>query len=127
LTPRRCASFPPIPTKRWQDVRAACSYFALPRKLEKVLPVLGLPLEKDTAGQRLVRSLSRRNRKGVYPEITPEILVRVCAYNRIDVAAVEALHGVVGTLSETERRVWELGRAVSCSITARPPDGGPDN
>jgi DNA polymerase bacteriophage-type len=105
--------FPPISTERWIDVRAACSYLALPRKLEKVLPVLGLPVVKDTAGQRLVRNLSRPDRKGVYPEITPEILQRVRDYNQIDVRAVETLHTAVGILSEGERRIWELDQKIN--------------
>ena len=39
--------------------RATCCCFALPRSLDKTLAALGLPIEKDKAGQRLVRSLSR--------------------------------------------------------------------
>jgi hypothetical protein len=105
--------FPPISAERWIDVRATCSYLALPRKLEKVLPVLGLPIVKDSAGQRLVRSLSKPNKQGIYPEITPEILQRICDYNRSDVDAVEKLHTAVGTLPEGERRVWELDQKIN--------------
>ena len=61
--------------------------FALPRSLDKALAALGLPIEKDKEGQRLVRSLSRPNRKtGAYPELTPAIVERVAEYNRIDIA-----------------------------------------
>ena len=63
--------FPPIPTQRWVDLRAAASYFALPRSLDKALNALGLPIGKDKEGQRLVRSLSRPDRKtGAYPGLT---------------------------------------------------------
>jgi hypothetical protein len=55
--------FAPIPIARWVDAQAVCSYLALPRSLGKVLPVLGAPIVKDEAGKRLVRSLSRPNRK----------------------------------------------------------------
>ena len=79
--------FPPIPTQRWVDLRATASSFALPRSLDKALAALGLPIEKDKEGQRLVRSLSRPNRKtGAYPELTPAIVERVAEYNRIDIA-----------------------------------------
>jgi hypothetical protein len=84
--------FPPIPTERWIDVRAACSYLALPRKLEKVLPVLGLSVTKDVAGQRFIRGLSRPNRQGVYPALTEAVLRRVVEYNRSDLRALEALY-----------------------------------
>jgi hypothetical protein len=48
--------FAPILTKRWVDLRATCCCLALPRSLDKALTALGLPVEKDKAGQRLVRS-----------------------------------------------------------------------
>ena len=56
-------AFAPISTKRWVDLRATCCSFALPRSLDKALTALGLPVKKDKEGQRLVRSLSRPNRK----------------------------------------------------------------
>ena len=85
--------FPAIPTRRWIDLRATASCFALPRSLDKALVALGLPIEKDKEGQRLVRSLSRPDRKtGAYPELTPAIVERVAAYNRIDILALEAMH-----------------------------------
>jgi hypothetical protein len=93
--------FPPISTERWTDVRAVCSYLALPRKLEKVLPVLGLSVTKDVAGQRFIKSLSRPNRKGDYPVLTEAVLRRVVEYNRSDLRALEALYGALaGDLNE---------------------------
>jgi len=105
--------FPPIPTERWIDLRAVCSYLALPRKLEKVLPVLGLPVVKDVSGQRLIRRLSKPDRKGVYPEITPEVLQRIIAYNRVDMHAVDALYAAAGTLPDAERLVWVLDQQIN--------------
>jgi DNA polymerase bacteriophage-type len=107
--------FPPIPTRRWIDLRATCSYFALPRSLDKALAALGLPIEKDKAGQRLVRSLSRLDRKtGAYPELTPAIVERVAEYNRIDIVALEAMRGQgLGVLSPAEQAVWELDQRIN--------------
>jgi DNA polymerase len=107
--------FPPIPTERWIDLRASCSFFGLPRALDKALAALGLPIEKDKEGQRLVRSLSRPNRKtGVYPELTPEIVERVAKYNRIDILALEAMRERgLGRLSAAERAVWELDQRIN--------------
>jgi hypothetical protein len=85
-------AFAPISTKRWVDLRATCCSFALPRSLDKALTALGPPVKKDKEGQRLVRSLSRPNRKtGAYPEFTPAIIERVVEYNRIDILALEAM------------------------------------
>jgi DNA polymerase len=105
---------PEIPLSRWNNTQAACSYFALPRKLGKVLPVIGADVVKDDAGRRLVLSLSRPHRKtGKYPEFTPEALERVSAYNKIDVEGLTAIHNAVGTLPEHEREVWELDQRIN--------------
>jgi DNA polymerase len=107
--------FPPILDQRWIDQRATASALALPRKLEEILPALGLPIEKDNEGQRLVRSLSRPDRRsGKYPELTPEILARVAKYNRLDIAALEAMHSQgLGALPASERAVWELDQKIN--------------
>jgi DNA polymerase len=107
--------FPPIPTPRWVDLRATCSSLALPRALDKALAALGLPIEKDKEGQRLVRSLSRPNRRsGLYPELTPAIVERVAAYNRIDILALEAMRKQgLGRLSAAEKAVWELDQRIN--------------
>jgi DNA polymerase len=105
---------PEIPLSRWNNTQAACSYFALPRTLGKVLPVIGAEVAKDDAGRRLVLSLSRPSRKtGKYPEVTPEVLERVSAYNRIDVDGLTAIHAAVGALPEYERRVWQLDQTIN--------------
>jgi DNA polymerase len=107
--------FPPIPSERWVDLRAACCAFALPRSLDKALAALGLPIEKDKEGQRLVRSLSSPNRRtGAYPELAPAILERVAAYNRIDILALEAMRARgLGHLSAAEQAVWELDQKIN--------------
>jgi DNA polymerase len=107
--------FAPISTKRWVDLRATCCSFALPRSLDKALTALGLPVKKDKEGQRLIRSLSRPNRKtGAYPELTPAIVKRVAEYNRIDIVALEAMRGQgLGRLSAAEQAVWELDQRIN--------------
>ena len=99
--------FPSIETRRWGDLRATASALALPRSLDKALVALGLPIKKDKEGQRLVRSLSRPNRKtGAYPELTPAIIERVVEYNHIDIVALEAMRGQgLGRLSAAEQAV----------------------
>ena len=107
--------FPSIETRRWVDLRATASSLALPRSLDKALVALGLPIKKDKEGQRLVRSLSRPNRKtGAYPELTPAIVERVAVYNRIDIVALEAMRGQgLGRLSTPEQAVWELDQKIN--------------
>ena len=107
--------FPPIPTRRWIDFRSTCCYLTLPRSLDKALVVLGLPIEKDKAGQRLVRSLSKPDRKTkAYPELTPEIVERVAGYNRIDILALEVMYEQgLSTLPAPEQAVWELDQRIN--------------
>ena len=108
-------AFAPISTKRWVDLRATASSFALPRSLDKALAALGLPIEKDKEGQRLVRSLSRPDRKtGAYPELTPAIIERVARYNHIDILALEAMHKQgLGALPTAEQAIWELDQKIN--------------
>jgi hypothetical protein len=107
--------FPPIPTGRWIDLRATCSSLALPRSLDKALAALSLPIAKDKGGQRLVRSLSRPDRKtGLYPALTPAIVERVAAYNKLDILALEAIHKQgLGRLNAAEQAVWELDQKIN--------------
>jgi len=106
--------FPPIPLERWDDARATSSYLALPRSLEKVLPVIGSTVVKDTAGRRLVLSLSRPNKTtGAYPEVTAEILQKVFAYNQSDVDGLAQIHSAVGSLEGRERAIWELNHRIN--------------
>jgi len=75
---------------------------------------LKLPVVKDKAGRRLTLSLSRRGRKtGRYPEITPEKLERVAAYNRLDVDGTAAINDALGRLPKRERRVWEFDQRIN--------------
>ena len=112
-------AFAPISTKRWVDLRATCCSFALPRSLDKALTALGLPVKKDKEGQRLVRSLSRPNRKtGAYPELTPAIIERVVEYNRIDIVALEAMRKQgLARLTTSEQAVWELDQRINAGAT----------
>jgi DNA polymerase len=106
--------FPAIPLARWIDARATCSYLALPRSLDKVLPVIGSEIVKDKVGRTLVLSLSRPSLKtGDYPEITSEIRQRSRQYNQIDVDGLVDVHAAVGSLDGREREVWRLDHTIN--------------
>jgi DNA polymerase len=106
--------FPTISIDRWDNAQATCAYLALPRALDKVLPVIGSEIVKDAAGRCLTLSLSRPHRKtGEYPEAPPEVLERVAEYNKIDVNALVAIHTATGSLEGHERRVWELDQRIN--------------
>lgn len=50
---------PPIPPERWDCTMARCLAHGLPAKLETAAKVLGLSEQKDMAGSKLTRSLSK--------------------------------------------------------------------
>jgi DNA polymerase len=105
--------YAPIPAERWIDTMAICAYNALPLELDGALKVLGLPIEKDKKGKALTLSLSRPNRKGIYPEITPEIQTRVGTYCHVDRGGAAAIYRMVGVLPERERAVWLFDHAIN--------------
>jgi DNA polymerase len=59
------------------------------------------------------RRLDDARKAGKYPEITPEVLERVSAYNKIDVDGLTAIHRATEGLSERERQVWELDQTIN--------------
>jgi DNA polymerase len=75
---------------------------------------LKLPIEKDTAGSRLVVRLSKRYRDtGIRPEITPEVLDRIARYNRTDVECLIAVDRILGPLPDQERQVWKIDQIIN--------------
>lgn len=98
---------PPIPIAQWHCTMARCAELALPQKLERVLPVLNLPMTKDTAGSKLTIGLSKPDKvTGLLPEITPAILTRVDTYCASDIYGQVALHRRLGWQGPEERAVW---------------------
>jgi DNA polymerase bacteriophage-type len=105
--------FPEIPRRRWRDTMAVCAYKALPQSVEEVVQVLRLPYPKDMEGNRLTLSLSRPNKKGYYPERTPEVLERVMAYCQRDVEAQVAIRKRLGELPPEELEVWFFDQEIN--------------
>lgn len=106
--------WPDIPNERWHDTAARCANLALPRGLEKVLPLLSLPVQKDMEGNRLTLGLSRINKKtGMYPPLTDAVRERVSDYCAIDVEGQSALHKRIGWLPPEERVTYLLDQEIN--------------
>lgn len=97
--------WPDVVNNRWEDTQATCAYKVLPLKLEHVVKVLGLPIEKDMAGSKFTVALSKPNRKG-HLDRSDAALDRVTAYCHQDCEAELAVLRRVGDLSRAERAVW---------------------
>jgi DNA polymerase len=105
--------FPEVPLSRWHDTMARAQQLVLPAGLDDVLRVLRLAAQKDMEGSRLTVGLSRPDKKGCYPAVTPEVLHRVGLYCLQDVAGQAALHRRIGWLPAHERPIWELSQRMN--------------
>src|ERR1700688_4424734 len=105
--------WPELPAERWADTLAKCAMLTLDQKLEMVLTQLRIPQVKDTEGTKAVLTLSRTDRKGNYPERTPELMERIYAYNLRDIDSQVALHKRIGWLPPGEREVWLLDQTIN--------------
>lgn len=105
--------WPDVPVEQWHDTQARCANLVLPLKLEKVAEVLGLKQQKDMEGSRLTKSLSKLDKKGYLPALTPAVLHRVGQYCTQDTRTQLELHQRIGWLSPSEREVWLLNQKMN--------------
>jgi len=103
----------PVPNSRWHDSLARCANLCIPQDLDSAVRVLRLANLKDAEGSDLTIGLSKADRHGNYPEITPAILDRVSLYCMDDVRAQRELHNRVGFLSTAETQVWKLDQRIN--------------
>ena len=104
----------PVPLQQWHDTSARALQLALPASLDNVLKALRLPFEKDKDGTKAVLTLSKPDKRGHYPERTPELKARIEHYCLDgDVEQQWALHRRLGWLPPAERAVWELSQEMN--------------
>ncbi len=58
--------FPPVKDEQWVDTAAEAAALALPRSLDQAARVLGLDVEKDMAGRRLMLQMAKPRKIGAY-------------------------------------------------------------
>ncbi|MDR3562026.1 MAG: hypothetical protein P4N59_11410 [Negativicutes bacterium] len=105
--------FANIPNSRWHDTMATCAMKVLPLELERAATVLRLQTQKDMEGRKLTLGLSRFNKKGALPVLTPEVRQRVIQYCEIDIDTQSDLHERIGYLTPEERQVWLLDQRIN--------------
>jgi DNA polymerase len=105
--------FPPIPIERWECTLAVCAHKALPLALDKAASALGLTVEKDKEGNRLTLSMSRFDKKGYLPELTPEKRDRIAQYCDQDVRVERQIEQRVGRLGAHERKIWMYDQIIN--------------
>jgi DNA polymerase len=137
----RVFGWPPIAREQWRCSAAKAAYYSLPRALENAVAALGLPIEKDMEGSKLMKKISKPRKvlkkeraeliaKGWPPERIErtvfwhegvDIFERLWAYCVTDVDAEHGFSEVLPDLPPMELRIWQMDqdmnlRGVKCDI-----------
>jgi len=106
---------PPLPFEQMDCTAARAAVMALPRSLEGAGAAMGLAIQKDDKGSRLMKQMAkpRKPRKGEDPDAIlwwddDERRQRLGEYCIRDVETERALGKVVLPLTKEEREVWLL-------------------
>jgi DNA polymerase len=106
-----------LPPSRWVCTAAMASACALPRSLDMVTKVLGLPFQKDSEGARLIQKLCKPRKPSKHNSSTrvtdPKLIERLALYCRRDIEAEVSLFTTLPMLSPKEQKVWELDQAIN--------------
>ena len=106
--------WPPLPLEKLRCSAAKAAMHALPRSLDGACQALGLPVQKDAEGYRLMLKMCkpRPRKEGELPGIlwhdNPKDLERLYEYCKTDVLAEECLSNALRDLPEQEQRLWQL-------------------
>lgn len=111
--------WPVIPEDRWYCSAAKAAYHGLPRKLEDACIALGLDVQKDAEGSRLMKQMAKPRpnwkKTGQGPKWFDNVarLERLYEYCKQDVRAEYALSQALDDLPPTERKLWLLDQRIN--------------
>lgn len=97
--------------EQWHCTAALAAAMAVPRSLEEALRVMGVPVQKDMEGYRLMMQMARprkptKDHPGLRWWDEPAKIERLIAYCKVDVDGERALGARLRKLSPTERAVY---------------------
>lgn len=104
--------WPPLPIEKLRCSAAKASMHALPRSLDEACRALGLPVQKDMEGYKLMMKICRPKRDGGWHE-DPKDLERLYQYCMKDVEAEECLSNALRDLPEQELKIWQLDQIIN--------------
>lgn len=123
--------FPEIPVERWRCTAAKAAYMSLPRKLEGVGEALGLPIQKDKEGHKVMLKLCKPRGGRKFKDQTvfweyddcPDDFETLYKYCMTDVETERLVDRALPPLNEREQRVWFLDqkinmRGIRCDVAA---------
>jgi DNA polymerase len=105
---------PQITIEQTDCTMARCAALSLPQSLEQAGKALGLKIQKDVEGHRLMMKMCRpKTHDPITWHETPEQLERLSAYCAQDVLAECAIDAAVPQLSPSEKRLWVLDQKIN--------------
>ena len=109
--------WPDVKFEQWRCSLAACSRLALPRSLEDAGQALGLPIEKDLEGRRIMLKLARPRKPSKHnPSVwhnNPADFARLYEYCKTDVLAECEVIRALEELPESQIKVWQLDQKIN--------------
>lgn len=107
--------WPPLVIEQMRCTMAQCYAMAIPASLEKAAAALGLSIQKDMVGSRVMMQLAKPDTEGKRHdfEIHREKYERVFAYCRVDVEVERELDKRILPLSTMEKKIWHLDRKIN--------------
>lgn len=103
------AGWPEIPLGRWQCTMAMAAQMGIPMGLAMCAKSLGLDVEKDDEGRRLMMEMTKPKNAS---KDTSERFARLGEYCRVDVEVEIAIHNKL-RMQEGEQEVWEADQAIN--------------
>lgn len=104
--------WPELKPEQVHDTMAMAYAMALPGSLENASAAVGLAVEKDMAGHRLMLSMCKPKEDGTYKE-DPESLHRLYEYCKKDVEVERQLYQRLLKLPQAEHALWVLDQAIN--------------
>ena len=106
-----------LPPVQWSCSAAQCAAHSLPRSLDKAGEALGLSIQKDQEGKRVMMKMCKprkptKNNPAKWHE-KPEDFETLYAYCMDDVRAERALSKSLAQLSEKETKIWNLDQTIN--------------
>jgi DNA polymerase len=107
--------FPQFPPDRWRCSAAKAAAAALPRSLARAAEALGLPVQKDQEGRRIMLKVSKPHlyRGQAHFHVGEEDMAKLHAYCMKDVEVEREITNRVRDLTPLEAKVWALDQKIN--------------
>lgn len=107
--------FPPVPLDQFRCTAARCRNWGLPGELAKAGAARSLPIQKDPAGDGLIKHLSIPQKNGARKTIRthPDLFTDMVRYCIQDVKAEACVDKFVPELTSDELRAWQADRRIN--------------